>query len=267
MIGSYSNAPGNGRFFVRRARIRPRRARPSSTSPGRAPGMVLARLLLVGLLSACSTADPQLMDLEIRVVARLTENGSGVAEFLVVEADVADPDGADELAELVVELPDAGLMWTVPVEQLRMTSQEGQNWYQTPPLSVNGLLRIPRGTVRVTARDYSGREARDEEPLPLTLPDLEADDLPRLNGTVLLEPGEAWNRLLVAVRGGGGLRIQEVVAAEPPADLRELMTRLVPEPGGDGAPELWLVAEWSPRLWAETGPWPVPARDGTGEGP
>lgn len=224
-------APGNGRFFV-----------------SGLPAFVLLPLLFA--LTACSSADPQLMDLELRVVVRPGPEPEGVEEALVVEADVADADGADELAELVVELQDAGLVWVVPVDRLTLHAQEGQNWYVTPALTVAGSRRIPRGSVRVTARDFSGREARGTEPLPLTLPLLEAGDLPQLEGSLLREPGRMWSRLLIGVRENDRLRMEELVDADPPVSIRGAVSR----PGA----RFWLVAQWSPRLWAETGPWELP---------
>ncbi len=240
MAGSlHKNAPGNGRFFV---------------SP-RKHGVIILSLLT--LYFGCSSSDPQIMQVDHYLAVTADDE---VQEALVVSVDLFDPDGSGEIAELEVHLPDADLRWTLDVDNLAYHERDGQQWYTTAPLPIEGRQRIPRGTVAITVTDLSGREDRREVQLPRTLPELTTEAMAQLDGSGTIRPNSDAESLTVVVETAQGHREMRRVS-----DLStEFSVLRVFEQGSlerlqeaEQPVRVWVLQEWGPRMQTESGPWEV----------
>lgn len=225
--------------------------------------MLLAAVTVLAVatgLAACSSSAPRIMQIDHRIVAAYHPGAAAVSEVLRVSVDVYDADGEGELDRLTVRLPGREIEWVLPVAQLTSTTQEGQHWYRTDALGVSGLARIPRGAVEVVATDLSGREDRRTVQLPLTLPDLDVGDMPRLDREARLTvPGEVTS-VVLAFGTSTGPEFRRVAVDGGEVDLRgtvddSLIARITAE---GREPRVWILGEWSPVLWIESGPWPLP---------
>ncbi len=233
----HKNAPGNGRFFVS------------------APKHFLVLLSVLTLYTGCSSSDPQIMQVDHYLVVTAAQ---GVGEALVVSVDLFDPDGSGEIAELEVYLPDAGLRWTLNVEDLSYHERDGQQWYTTAPLQIDGRLRIPRGPVAITVTDLSGRQDRRDVQLPRTLSELTADAMARMDASGMITPAPDAESLIVVVETTQGHREMRRVSNLS----RELSVLRVFEQGprerlqeADQPVSVWVLQEWGARMQTESGPW------------
>jgi hypothetical protein len=215
---------------------------------------------MMALLATCSSSDPQIMQVDHYLVASWTPSRDEVSEALVVSVDLFDPDGAGELEELHVRLAAFELGWTLGVEELAYHEQDGQRWYTTPPLEITGRARFPRGEVEITARDLSGREDRRTVSLPQTLPEFSADDAPRMEaGRTFLIDDEGGPVVIVVETVDGRREVREI--SEPPESVA--MWRVFERPVLQRLQEtvepfhVWVLQEWSPRIYLESGPWAI----------
>ncbi|MFO8043415.1 MAG: hypothetical protein R6U25_09460 [Alkalispirochaeta sp.] len=193
-------------------------------------------------------------------MAAVPAGGTEVSEALVVSFDLFDPDGEGELAAVEVLLVDSGLRWALPVEELAYHEREGQRWYTTPFLSVDGRSRLPRGSVEITVVDLSGREDRQEVQLPRTLPELEATAAARLTSSATIVPGEGSDSLVVVLESGEGHReVRRLSGSDGPVPLSRIFEQAVIDRISAVADpvQLWLLHEWSPRMHVESGPWQI----------
>ncbi|MFW5693765.1 MAG: hypothetical protein ACOCYB_01255 [Alkalispirochaeta sp.] len=260
----HRDAPGNGRFFV-------------SSLRRRITG-TLTLLVGAGLLG-CSSADPQIMQVDHYVVVSATAPeeavigtvdprrqapATDVGEALIVSVDVFDADGSGELAELDVRLPEADLYWTIDVEDLSYHEQDGQQWYTTSPLVIDGLSRVPRGPVLITVTDLSGRQDRREVQLPRTLPEPTQDLLARMDATGTIVPAEDAESLTVVVESEEGRRdvrhvsdVSETVLVTDVFDEASLQRlRDAEQPV-----RVWVLHDWGTRIQSESGPWALHLAD------
>jgi hypothetical protein len=283
----HRETPGNGRFFVSPPRcsrcVRGPSGRVLAGGPTGAPPIVASGVtilaLVILLFSACSSSDPRIMQIDHRLIAKVSSDTDAVTEYLFLSVDVADPDGEGEVESLLVSLPEAGVSWTVPLDVLTVESREGQTWYTTPHLSVVGSDRFPRGGVDVTVVDLSGREDHRSIALPLTLPEVTADDAIAFDAeTATFRLPASGGTYLIGYRQGSGPReVRELVdtgTTVTAALLAEQLVRAVRGSrrggggaGGDAAEELtvWGIVEWSPLLWIESGPWTLDPSRGDGD--
>jgi hypothetical protein len=235
-------APGNGRFFF------------SHTL------RTLALIWMMALLASCSSSDPQIMQVDHYVVASWNPTREGFGEALVVSLDVFDPDGAGELETVDVRVAAFDLRWTLDAEDLSYHEQDGQRWYTTPRLTITDQARFPRGEVEITVTDLSGREDLRNVSIPRTLPDFEVDDVSRLDAGGTVRTSDEVDTLLIIFESADGRReVREI--SEPagtvtlsrvyePAVVRRLQEAAEPV-------RMWLLQEWSPRIYLESGPWEV----------
>lgn len=211
---------------------------------------VISSLIVLTLFSvACSSADPEIMQVDLRIVASLDDASQQVRERLSVFVDVHDPDGVEDVAWVVAEFPDDGVGWRLEDERMAYHQRDGEHWFGAAGLSVPGLDRLPRGAVRVFAGDLSGRSAEREIRIPVTTPRPEPDEFPRF---------ERGGRVVLAPRAGRhvidtGDRVLELV---PPDNEAISDIVLVDDDRAEleGA-TFTIVAEVSSYLWLESGPW------------
>jgi hypothetical protein len=259
--GELEKAPLAGRFFVSPAGV-PRRFTQIS------PLVLSTAFVLAGLLTAsCSSAEPEILQIDLRVVATLTRETGEVRERLSVFADVYDQDGPEDLAWVVVEYPDLGLGWVLEEERLVYEKRGERHWYGSADLTVPGTSRVPRGTVRVVAGDLAGRSATREIRVPPLAVRLEEDDFPRLTRGDRAPEG----------LGGEADSGRSIVLVPAPRALRHYIlkgdTLRVLEPSSEssldgsygyldddlleqlGDEPFRLIAEYSSYLWLDSGSW------------
>ncbi len=203
------------------------------------------------LFFACSTADPEIMQVDLRIHATLAEAGTEIREELVIYLDIHDPDGIEDVAWVVVELPEYGIGWELEDEDLHYVQRGEEHWFGSA-LIVPGRHRIPRGIVRVIVGDLSGRTAERRIRIPgSTIVPNEADfPVPDGEGRIALSPGATRHFLY---REG---YYRELYRSEPRENDDGGRYHLNPEVLDElGDEPFQLVAEWSPFLWMESGPW------------
>lgn len=200
------------------------------------------------------------MQVDHYVIASWNPAGGTVTEALVVAIDLFDPDGAGELSLLDVRLNDSDLSWTLSVDELSYHEQDGQRWYTTAPLVIEGQSRMPRGgEVQITARDLSGREDRRDVPLPGTLPELTVQAAARVNEAGGIVPGDEMESLVVVLESStnGRREVREVADPVGVLPLSRVFEHAVIHRLKEASEpyRIWLLHEWSPRLLIESGPW------------
>ncbi|MEX2445387.1 MAG: hypothetical protein WD492_17440 [Alkalispirochaeta sp.] len=233
-------APGNGRFFIFQAVHR------------------VFGLVFLAALVGCSSSDPQIMQIDHYLVASRHPSDEEVTEALVVSVDVFDPDGSGELAELEVILADRDLGWTLKVEDLSSHEQDGQQWYTTPPLTIDGRSRLPRGSVQITVTDLSGRRDRREVQLPRTLPELTTEATAHMDASGIIVPADEADSLLVVLETADNLREARYVSGPKEAlPVSRVFEGATLERLSETSQPIrvWLLHEWSPRMQTESGPW------------
>ncbi|WP_146049431.1 hypothetical protein [Alkalispirochaeta sphaeroplastigenens] len=232
-------APPGGRFFLLFRAV---------------PAGVLVPLVALAVLAAagCSSADPEIMQLEFSLVATCADPRSTRQERLMVFADVHDPDGHEDVAWMVVEFPDQGFGWELSGEDLEHHRRNDRHWFGSPGLVFPGLSSLPRGALRVTVGDYSGRTAETERVLPSAPAAPGCNRFPRLE-----TPRGGGEDLLLAVPSGADRYVVRTARGvlELQGDLSEPVS-----PGSDfwdfvGDQEFFLLARTGPALWLESGPW------------
>ena len=235
-------APGNGRFFV-----------------------LLAVSLLVAASVACSSADPEIMQTDLRIVASYDPVTETFSRRLHVAVDVHDPDGSEDMDLLRVELVRYRLGWERTVDRLTQTTTAGQNWYAVHNLDLP--LSGPIGTVRLTVEDKSQRSAEREIVVPppgdIAIPDL----YPILVIDEAVSEGDRGSPRILVPRDSDRVYLMVLEADERFSEPIELDLQGF-EPGTEVAiPEtvaerlegrrFYLLVESSRTLWLETGPWSV----------
>lgn len=238
-----NTTPLTGRFFLRE------------------PRHLLPRQLVLLVVSAfalatvgCSSADPQFMQLDYRIIASVEPGSVTVRERLMVFADVHDPDGVDDVAWMVVEFPDHGVGWELEGDQLAYMDREGRHWFGSAELTVPGVSRLPRGQLRVIVGDLSGRTDERE----VVIPRSPGSPMSATDGRVFI----------VRTIDSGETVIEAVDPDANPDEFRLFVHtrddvfqlrrgRLVTEElrGRLGSAPFWLITELSPHYWIESGPW------------
>ncbi len=248
--------PGNGRFFFCSQRFHAER----HPVDARALGVFLS----VFAFAACSSSDPQILQIDARLIAGGVPHQEEVEERLSVFVDVYDPDGEGELDTLTIAYEDFDLSWNLDGSTWRYHPRDGQHWYGSDRLRLRGRSRMPRDTLVVTVIDLSGREASQTVTIPTTVPEAEPDAFARIADGNLVVPADA-RRLYVTRSASDASPISTEL--EWPLDTEE---RIVPWSSlvsdtaqqaaelSDGT-DIFLIVEWSPWLWMESGPWRVEA--------
>jgi hypothetical protein len=275
--------------------------------------VVAAALVLMVLLGACSSAAPQIMQVDWRIIA--SRDGETVQERLSVFVDVSDADGDGEIAYVEVLIPAHGVWWRLTPESdssgspWREYTRDGQKWFGSDTLVIAGQPILPRADMTVRVGDLSGREDERVIPIPRTLTIAQPTDFATVTARGITVP-EAARRLFVLRNRGGreaavrelhGLAERETRGAASPAGA--VPTERAASPAGDASPDrtaptdaflhpwrdvlpaerawlaevteelgaseeasaqpgaggFYLVAERTPLLWHESGPWRLPA--------
>lgn len=231
--------------------------------------LLLGAFVLAGLQAvSCSSAEPEILQVDLRVVATLSRETGRVRERLSVFADVYDQDGPEDVAWLVVEYPDRATGWVLEGDRLTYEQRGDRHWYGSAELTLPGTDRVPRGAVRIVAGDLAGRSSTREVQLPATPNRLEEADFPRLergdgatgapgedtaeaDAGIILIPAPRATRHYVFVAGA-------LYLLDPPSDSAsggkrgylddDILERLNGEP-------FHLVAEYDSYLWLDSGPW------------
>ena len=250
--------PGNGRFFFLSRRLGRSRRTPEVRA--------FVAALWVLAFGACSSSDPQILQIDARLIVSGVPPGENIEERLSVFVDVFDPDGEGELDTLTVAYEDFDLVWRLDGSTWRYHPRDGQHWYGSDRLRLPGPSRMPRDTLVVTVTDLSGREASQTVSIPTTVPEVDAGAFARIVDGDLLLPDDV--RRLYVTR-----RAPEVAPMSTELEWPlEMVERVIPwsallspgtQPLADvsGETDVFLIVEWSPWLWIESGPWRVAAAD------
>jgi len=262
-MDTYSNkAPGNGRFFV-----------DFLFSPGGVPALnglfILFVLLIVLLLVGCSSSDPEIMQVDLKIVASLSPpvNSDGlttqVTEYLQVRMDVHDPDGNDEVAGLAIIHDASGLFWETDIAGVRTLERDGQNWLSFDALPVPGSQRVPRGVYRVEVEDLSGRRGVRTVTLPFAVPAAEPADFVRVVADRVALPGggesgtDSTPRMYLYSGGdeSPAVALEEISVSAMGGSTFPVSA--VPVPSDQRAEDrrLWFVVERGRYLRLRSGPW------------
>lgn len=268
--------------------------------------VVAAALLLMVLLGACSSAAPQIMQVDWRIIA--SRDGETVQERLSVFVDVSDADGDGEIAYVEVLIPAHGVWWRLTPESdssgspWREYTHDGQKWYGSDTLVIAGQPILPRADMTVRVGDLSGREDERVIPIPRTLTIAHPNDFATVTARGITVPEAARRLFALQNRGGREAAVRELrgladrgtrgasttdgtapaindASTDPtaPADAflypwrdvspaeRAWLAEVTEEPGASeeasaqpGAGGFYLVAERTPLLWFESGPWRLP---------
>lgn len=264
IVNTRKTTPGNGRFFV------------------------LPRFMLLFVLVSCSSADPEIMQTEAYVIAGWYPVDGTVEYRLHVAADVHDPDGAEDVELMRVELTRYRLTWERTVDRLRHSEGEGRHWYSIDDLALP--TEKPIGTIRITIEDKSLREAERE----VVIPPLDDVSDPALYPKMALNDdatGDGGDDV-AAVERAGGTGVQDRYSSptvvspriEVPRGVRKIYLVVIEADGRVGEPlefpieetaavmgtevavpasfleriegrRFYLLVEHSRTLWLESGPW------------
>lgn len=225
--------------------------------------MLLGSAILLAGLVACSSADPEIMQTDLRVISSYDPTDGSISPRLHVAVDVHDPDGSEDVDLLRVELPRYRLAWQRPEDRLTRTTTAGQYWYAANDLALP--LEGPVGTVRLTVEDKSQRFAEREVVIP-PFGDLDVPELyPVLAEDGPTRDGDGGSPRILVPRDADRVYLMVLEADERFSEPIELDLRGF-EPGTEVAiPQsarerlegrrFYLLVESSRTLWLETGPW------------
>jgi hypothetical protein len=225
-------------------------------------GIALTVLLVSALLSGCSSAEPEIMQTELRIVATWRPDTGTVTEELFLVTDIFDPDGIEDVGEVRLAHDGEQLQWRAPADTLPRRSRAGQDWFTLSAASVNGAGEIPRGTYRVEVDDLSGRGDARRISVPLDVPATGPGDLPEFNEEGIVIPSGVDTVIIAHIPDDGEARFYQITADAEEATrvpLRELPEPLHPFVPGEArsasAGTVWLIHEVSTSLLRRSGPW------------
>ncbi len=235
-------APGNGRFFV---------------------GFAVLLLVATGAFSGCSSSDPEIMQVDMRIIATYSPQSDSVQEHLQVRLDLHDPDGIEEVTVLTVTHEATGLFWRMESSDVRRHSRDGQEWFSFDVLPVPGGAEVPRGSFRVEVEDLSGRLGERSVAIPLNTPSAEKDSFVVIQDGLIRLPADAGNiigeRIYLIRRSPEDRNANEpgiVYELELPDNVKRSMdTDAIPEELRPGAGNIWFLREAGRYLWYRSGPW------------
>lgn len=221
---------------------------------------MLCTAALAILSTSCSSADPQIMQTDVRVIASLDPETETIDRRLQVSVDVYDPDGAEDMDLLRVELTRYRLSWENTVERLDRSATTGQNWYTANDFSLP--IDGPIGTVRLSVEDKSQRQAMTE----FVVPPLGDITSPELYPNIVVDAESVTPSPRIRVPRGASVVYLLVLEADgrlgDPLELSidglEPGTEVVIPPSARERVEgrsFYLLVERSRTLWLETGPW------------
>jgi hypothetical protein len=253
-------APGNGRFFVGNTSDRPKKR---VTSCRRALFPLIGLILLAAVFPGCSSSEPEIMQVDMRIIATYSPEDGTIREHLQVRLDIHDPDGIEEISSLTVIHESTGLFWTVDSSEARRHSRDGQEWFGFDLYPVSGNRRVPRGTFRVETEDLSGRQGNRTVSIPLNTPTAGPESFGTFQGATLNLPvnaGSTTEEKVYLFR-----RPSEPEDAEEPEhvyllDLSEhsepiVDRELLPGDLRPGQGEVWVLREAGRYIWYRSGPW------------
>lgn len=266
MVRHVGRAPDSGRFFVS-----------APPAPRRFAYSVAVAVVVLVTLSACSSADPEIMQTDIGVVATFTPTADDIAETVYLLADVFDPDGTDEVAEVRIRHESEGLVWRGGVDRLRRYRRSGQEWYAFRARAVTGDAGVPRGSYRVEVEDFAQRTAYREAVIPFGVERSERTDfvvitrdgirVPSGSATFLIVVGDTESddeTVYEIARGddiseaGGEGEATTIPTAALDSPLRETITAAIERrERGDrtDARRVWFILSDEPALIRISGPW------------
>ncbi|MFP4151865.1 MAG: hypothetical protein ACLFR8_00910 [Alkalispirochaeta sp.] len=235
--------------------------------------VILVGAVVFAAFSGCSSAEPEILQGEIRINAVYRPEAASITEELQIQSDLFDPDGLDEIDELRLYHERDRLLWRASREDLRRHSLRGEEWFAFTASAVPGSPAVPRGTFRIEVADLSGREAIRTVTIPVTLERSEPDDFAALDGdTIVLPPGV--DKVWVILRAASGEPTVHALAVDTGSETRE-----TPRPGStasgsgevtriavdeldppltdalSGSDTVWLLVEVSRYLMRTSGPW------------
>ncbi len=213
----------------------------------------IASLMLgLGAVSGCSSANPEIMQVEARIVL----SAPGTFERLSLFVEGHDPDGIDDIAWMVVEYPDLLLGWRIEEETMVRFTDDGQHWFGSDNITLPQGATLPRSRLNVILGDLSGRTDTREITLPPLREAVTENSFPRLvfvRDALTVETAypqdrhfirtEEEHRELVFPSGDLEAEAGEMVFTVPGNMLSQL---------GDGP--YWIIREQNSRLWLEAGP-------------
>ncbi|MDA3948540.1 MAG: hypothetical protein PF508_04855 [Spirochaeta sp.] len=239
-------APGNGRFFM----VRP--AAPAA----------LAGILLAAFLFGCSSADPEIMQADLRIVATWNPATDTITEELFLLADIFDPDGIEDVGEIRLAHDGEKLQWRAPADTVPRRSRNGQDWFSLSAAGVIGAGGVPRGTYRIDVDDLALRGAVRRVSLPLNVSYTRRGDVPVFDATGIVMPSGADTLIIAHVPDDAAVQFYQISGDasgtmrvplnELPESLRGVVT---PEARSADNGSVWLIHEVSPNLIRRSGPW------------
>lgn len=129
----------------------------SRTSADR--NLLLILLVLPVLLSSCSGAPPEIAQLfwQLNLVQDIKDSSQHEELSLYIHAQ--DPDGTDDLEEIVLLHPAAELRWNFTPETWRKVERNGEGWLGGSGIKSGFTAQLPRGEYQVKVYDKAGEAA------------------------------------------------------------------------------------------------------------
>lgn len=238
--------PVAGRFFMHPPR-RGSRLTPHSELPIRITEYVIITIAFALFAGGCSSADPEIMQVDTRIVAFFDPETGSVLEELHVANDLFDADGTGEISEINVSHERSGLQWRQKAESFQPLSRDGQQWFPFVAAPVPPMRTIPRGTYRIEVSDLSQATAVAETTLPLTVPSSEPGDFAVVEGRAVRLPA-GKNEITVLLQGDGEPRFRRITLESEEGTI-SLPDSRPPDSS------VWLVFEVDRYLLRVSGPW------------
>jgi hypothetical protein len=257
-------APVSGRLFCFFSRsflsvVSGRTARRGTGSPGigTCPIVAIVAVFLAGaVFPGCSSAEPEILQSEVRINAVYDPRNSSITEELQIQADLFDPDGIEDIDQIRVLHEGDQLFWVAAGEETRRHQRRGEEWFAFTASAVPGSTAVPRGEFRIESVDLSGREAVRQVAVPLTTDRSGPEDFALFqDGTILLPSGvdELW---IIIHRAPGEASFYAVTIEDE--TTTSIAARDLPLPEGEtlsGDTEVWFLIEESRYLVRTSGPW------------
>ncbi|PIE04894.1 MAG: hypothetical protein CSA76_01845 [Spirochaetales bacterium] len=116
-----------------------------------------AAVIFILLFTACTGNAPSLNSIQWRIVLR--DNGERRWEELYLFMRASDPDGEEDLAQVLVKVGDSGLQWRFGADEWISDPGGESGWQGLPPMSAARGKYLPDGLYTVQVEDLSGRNS------------------------------------------------------------------------------------------------------------
>ena len=203
--------------------------------------------LLVLVFVGCSSSDPEIMQLDPRIVATFDPQRERIVEELHVISDVFDADGSEEISEITVIHQRRGLQWRGENQMLQPVSRGGQQWFPFVAAPIPPMREIPRGTYRIEVSDLSQATAVAEAALPLSIPSSTPEDFAVVAGSEILLPNGV-DEITLILRSESEPRVRRIHLQSD----REAIPLPENRPPGSS---MWIVVGIDRYLLRVSGPW------------